>query len=172
MTAVDWPLQGRLKSGVERPTTYHVHSHNYTHHPTQSPTHSAPLSRAFVLPRTAASKPVEVSQSQSKMVEVSRSQSKTVEDGRSQSNQGGSRSQQSIVYSPHPMSFVCRLLVRIPFLSSFPLSMTPVCHSMTPMTLGPTSRVSSSSYFALASFCFASSLSSHLGRSYLSKRCF
>src|SRR5437879_13706856 len=59
---------------------------------------------------------------------------------------------------PHPMSFVCRLLVRIPSLSSFPLSMTPVCHSMTPMTLGLTSHVSSSFYFAFASFFFVFSL--------------
>jgi len=158
LTAVDQPLQGRLKSGVERPTTYHVHSHNYTHHPTQSPTHSAPLSRAFILPRTAASKPVEVSRSRSKTVEVNQTKVDHV-----RSNQ--------LSIPPHPMSFVCRLLVRIPFLSSFPLSMTPVCHSMTSMTLGPTSHVSPVLYFALASFCFASSLRNLLGIQYLSKTC-
>ena len=150
MTAVDRPLQGRLKSGVERPTTYHVHSHNYTHHPTQSPTHSAPLSCAFALPQTAASKPVEVSRRWSKTVEVN------------QTNVDHVRSNQLSI-PPHPMSFVCRLLVRIPFLSSFPLSMTPVCHFMTPMTLGPTSHVSPALYFALASFCIASSLRNLLG---------
>src|SRR6266481_6212562 len=106
--------------------------------------------------------------SQSKSVEDGRRQSKTVEVN--QTKVDHVRSNQLSI-PPHPMSFVCRLLVCIPFLSSFPLSMTPVCHSMTPMTLGPTSHVSPALYFALASFCFASSLRNLLGIQYLSKTC-